>query len=65
MRRGERRREAAGGGEVGGAGGVVGGADAQVKVDGEEEGELESVELGEGEAADAHLGKDQRREIRF
>ena len=51
----DRRRCAAGGvkgGEVGGAGGVVGGADAQVKVDGEEEGELEGVELGEGEAAD-------------
>ena len=54
---GVKRRDISGGGgeggEVGGAGGVVGGADAQVKVDGEEEVELEGVELGEGEAADA------------
>ena len=36
------------GGEVGDAGGEVGGTDAQVKVDGEEELQLEGVELGDG-----------------
>ena len=40
------------GGEVGDAGGEVGGTDAQVKVDGEEELQLEGVELGDGKAAD-------------
>ncbi len=40
------------GAEVGGAGGVVGGADAAVEVDGEEEVQLQRVELREGEAAD-------------
>ena len=58
---GVKRRDISGGGgeggEVGGAGGVVGGADAQVKVDGEEEVELEGVELGEGEIADARPGR--------
>ena len=46
------------GGEVGGAGGIVGGADAQLKVDSEEEVELKGVELGEGQAAD--LRPDER-----
>ena len=40
------------GAEVGGAGGVVGGADAEVEVDGEEEVQLQRVELRKGEAAD-------------
>ena len=40
------------GAEVGGAGGVVGGADAEVEVDGEEEVQLQRVELREGEATD-------------
>ena len=40
------------GAEVGGAGGVVGGADAEVEIDGEEEVQLQRVELREGDAAD-------------
>jgi hypothetical protein len=47
------------GAEVGGAGGVVGGVDAEVEVDGEEEVQLQRVELGEGEAGDLSPAADK------
>ncbi len=47
------------GAEVGGAGGVVGGVDAEVEVDGKEEVQLQRVELREGDAADLRPAREE------